>query len=78
MDSNEGSTDSQTGPDSLVGIWEYDGERYIVSRSPEGGLLAIAERDGSEVGAGWVCSRGNMVADRAPASDPIPISPNNA
>jgi hypothetical protein len=76
MDNNEGSMDA--GPDSLIGTWEYDGERYIVSASPEGGLLAIAVRDGSEVNAGWVCSRGSMVDDGASASTPTTVSPNNA
>lgn len=48
-----------------VGRWEVEGDVYVVSKTPEGGLAARPEGfpRGPDVGAARVISRGRMLPD---------------
>jgi hypothetical protein len=67
IEGDELSPETDARIEAMVGSWEYDGDRFTVTRSPEGGLLATMDRDGSPVSPAWVIMRGRMV-DEAPDS----------
>lgn len=62
------SEEARVWRDSMVGVWDVDGELITVSVSPEGGLAAM-DSSGNPVGAGMVFA-GRKVSGDAGADLP--------